>query len=321
MTKPRSFLLLALSMLAFATACAEGDASLQPDAGGGGPPPVTVQGTYAVHSRLTLAAPPAEIGDVVAALRAATDGPEDPSRYLVDLVIARLPDGDTKRLAQFLAPSIATYVQAKIDEIAPALAPGLRALAAGLARLSTELGFRETLVIDAHGGVRRTLTMLEVDGRVVDIAPVSGDAQAVLEEPSTGRRIVVSAHALEVDYGQLLRRGFDRAVIPAVVPDAIDLGGALATLVDCARLGALLADHVGLGSPSLYAHACTFGLAAAAAEIDAWMPRDVPLTLALRGAARAVDTDRDGQIDTLQAGVWEGDGVRGSFGGNLRAAP
>jgi len=321
MTNRLAFTFLVLSTLVSSAACSDGDPVTTPDAGGVAPA-VVLRGRFDVQSRYTLAAPPTEASDMLSALGAATDGSDDPSRYLVDLVIARLPEGDAKSLAQFLAPSIATYVQTKLDEIAPRFAPGVRALAAGLVRLTTELGFREELAIDEQGGARRTLTALDVDGRLVDITRVTGTAHATLGETITGasteHRVAVSEHALHLDYSQLLRLGFDRAVIPSVVPDAIDLGGALAALVDCVRLGALLEERLVIGSPSLYAHACTLGLAAAAAELDARMPRGIALTLSLRGAARGVDTDRDGQLDTLQSGAWEGKDARGTFVGSLR---
>jgi len=322
MSHHRSLTFLFLSALVSTAACGDGDPASTPDAGIVAPTPVELRGQFDVQSRYTLAAPPAEVGGMLSALGDATDGSDDPSRYLVDLVISRLPEGEVKSLAQFLAPSIAAYVQAKLDMIAPRFAPGVRALAAGLAHLTTEFGTREELEIDAQGGVRRTLTALDVEGRVVDIARVTGTAHATLEDTTAGaspeHRVVVSEHALRLDYSQLLRLGFDRAVIPSVVPDAIDLGGALATLVDCEQLGAVLEAHLGLGSSALFAHACTLGLSVAAAEVDARMPRGITLTLSLHGAARGVDTDRDGQLDTLQTGAWDGAGARGTFVGSLR---
>jgi hypothetical protein len=78
------------------------------------------------------------VTDVLAALAEATAGPDAPSRYLVDLVVSRLPDGDVRWVAQFLAPSIAAYLQTHVDDIAPRLAPGVRALAAGLPALTSE---------------------------------------------------------------------------------------------------------------------------------------------------------------------------------------
>ena len=312
---------LALSALLALAACGD-EPVAGPDAGPPLAPVTDLHGRFALQSTYTLAEAPPEVAGVLAALAEATAGPDDPSRYLVDLVVSRLPDGDVRWVAQFLAPSIAAFLQAHVDDIAPRLAPGVRALAAGLTTIATQFGTREELDIDAQGVARRTLTALEFAGRVVDMPRVSVTAQATLETrttpASTELRAVVSEHALRLDYSQLLRLGFDRAVIPAVVPDAIDLGGALAALVDCERLGALLAEHLAIGSTGMYARACTLGLAAAAAEIDGRMPREVTLMLSAHGSARAVDADRDGQIDTLQTGAWEGAGVRGTFGGGLR---
>ena len=313
---------LVLALVTSAAACGSDEVDLGPDSS---PPPVlVVDGIFDAHSRFTLTAPPVEAGAMLTALASATDGGDDPSRYLVDLVVAQLPEGTARDVAEFLAPSIAAYVQLKVDAVAPRFVPGVRALAAGLSRLSTDLAFHEMLEVTEGGAtVRRTLTALDVGGQIVDLAPVTARARATLTPAGTGapndHRLVVDAHAIRLEYGELLRRGFDEAIVPSVVPDALHLGQALAALVDCPRLGGLVAEHIGLGSPSLYSHACVLGLAAAAAELDAHMPRDLAVTLTVEGAARAVDSDRDGDVDTLHGGSWVGEDVRGSFAATRRA--
>jgi len=75
-----------------ATLAGCGPQQVAPDA----PPPSTVPaspaGAFAIASWFDVRVPPAA-GPVLATLTAATDGPDDPSRYLVDRMIATLPDG------------------------------------------------------------------------------------------------------------------------------------------------------------------------------------------------------------------------------------
>ena len=95
---------------------------------------------------------------------------------------------------------------------------------------------------------------------------------------------------------------------------------ACARLADCSKLGALVSDGVGLGSPTFYERACTTALTAAAAEIyerlDALDAQ--PFVLELSGTARAVDRDADGSLDAIVDGRWTGAFGSGTFEGGER---
>ena len=288
---------LLLSLVLTATvACAAGSSGDPPELPAGPdarPLPLDPSGAYAVRSTFTLVATPVAVADVLAELRRATDGPDDPSRYLVELAIARLPEGQPRALAQVLAPYVAAYVNERLATVAPRLIEGLRALVAGLDRIALRFGTLEQLQIEADGGVRRTLHGLHLDG--VDLpfaahglADSTGVTRAVFDEPWLG----LHTHVTRLGHGALLRLGLDRVVIPGVVPAARDLAGALHALVDCARLGALIADRIGLGTPALYGQACTLGLTVAAAELYDRLPAvgAPPVVLEVAGSVRAVDS-------------------------------
>ncbi|HSN28480.1 MAG TPA: hypothetical protein VLT45_19475, partial [Kofleriaceae bacterium] len=72
-------------------------------------------------------------------MRAATDDPDDPSRFLVDKLISELPDGRTKTIAAELAPFLAAYLDARLAETSPRLLPGMHAVSDALASFSQEL--------------------------------------------------------------------------------------------------------------------------------------------------------------------------------------
>jgi hypothetical protein len=124
---------------------------------------------------------------------------------------------------------------------------------------------------------------------------------------STGH-VKLSQHAHRLPYGALLQLGLDRAVVVGVEPTARDLASALGALVDCERLGGLVADRVGLGSATLYSAACRAGMTAIASEIEAQIAAidDTELGLDVSGAATGFDVDGDGTMDELRAGSWSG---------------
>ncbi|MEO7733575.1 MAG: hypothetical protein ABIY55_21610, partial [Kofleriaceae bacterium] len=150
-------------MLTFAAACGP-DAATTPDAAPLPPPPPppsmipsSAAGSFALTSELALAIPD-EAEPMIATLTAATDGPDDPTRYLVDRMIATLPDGTLKTIALSAAPYVAAYLSARLDDVAPRFAPGIALLAGGLSRIATHFGTTETLRIDKAGTAVRTIT-------------------------------------------------------------------------------------------------------------------------------------------------------------------
>lgn len=281
------------------------------------PPPSTIPtspaGVFEIVSRFDVRVPPAA-APVIAALAEASDGPDDPTRYLVDHMIATLPDGPVKALAIQVAPYLAGYLQQRLVEIAPRLAPGLGAISNGLSRIAGQLGMIETLRIDAGGAAIRTITGARFE--LGSTATTVGLAEAGLADIATTTRVLLDAtghltiarHAHRLPYGALLRLGLDRAVAASVEPSAHDLASALGALVDCDRLSALLASYIGLGSPVLYRTACLAAMTAIASELDDCIAAidDAALGLEVAGAATGVDLDGDGTMDELRAGTWAG---------------
>ncbi|HEX2691210.1 MAG TPA: hypothetical protein VHN14_31575, partial [Kofleriaceae bacterium] len=307
------FLSLALA-LAMPAGCGSPSSALAaPDA----PPPSTIPtspaGVFAITSSLDLPVPDVAM-PVITTLRAATDGPDDPSRYLVDRMIATLPDGTVKTIAAQAAPYVAAYLNQRLNEIAPRFVPGIQAIADGLARIAGHLGTAEILQIDGSGAAIRTITGVRFE---LGAAPITVQfAEAGLADIAAGTHIVLDAtghvtiddHAHGLPYGALLRLGLTRAVVPSVFATARDLAGALDALVDCDRLGALVAGWIGLGSPELYNAACRASMTVIASELDAHLAAidDIALSLELGGTASGVDLDGDGTMDELRAGIWSG---------------
>jgi hypothetical protein len=319
-------------VVASMTACSPDSADPigAPDAA---PPPTALDpaGRYAISSTHALAAPPPDIAPLLAELAAATDGSDDPTAYLVDLVVNELPEGSARSVAIVLAPYVATELHGRIAAYAPNLAPALRAMAMGAQRISTRFSTIEDMVITAdppvgyiaRGRVRRTIRGIRIDNTeipfsAIGLADASAEAEITVElvgmatraeDPRVlSNRVAIARHALPLSVGAWFRPAFDRAVIPSVVPGATDLAAAFRTLVDCPRLGALIAEAVGIGPASLYAQACTIGVGVGARTIYERFPgTDArPLALDVMGVARAIDRDGDGVMDAVDGGVWSG---------------
>lgn len=295
-------MLKALILACFISACATAE-SHPPDAG---PPPIQPAGSYAVRSSLHLATPlPGPAMALADDLRVA----DDPSRYLVDSMIAALPDGSTKSIAQGLAPFVAAYLDTRIDVIAPRYRSGMRAVTDQLQALTQQLDTIETVSIDDRYSAVRTIVGLHV-GKTDVMLALGGIA-----EPSVATKIAwnrdelaFDEHRLALPYGRLVRLALDRGIIPGVDPGAYDLTTLLRDLVDCPHLGQTFADAIGIGPAALYEQACVVGMTAAASELyDRLAMLDgAPLELVAKGTAHGIDLDRDGHMDGITSGIWTG---------------
>lgn len=304
-------------VLVFASACASGAVAPLPDAS---TVPRTATGSYALTSQLDLATIPPQAAAMLSSMSEMIDGPDDPSRYLLDRLIDALPAGEVQTIARDLAPAAAAYLQTHLEEAAPRLVPGLRAISDGLTRSARRFGTIETLRISPDNAAQRVITAVTFAPDGVTVPIVLSDRG--LADVQAGLQIGLDAagglslghHAVALPYGPLLRLALDRAVIPGVVPGIADLAAALRDLVDCTRIGTLLADDL-IGPASLYEAACATGLSTIASDLYAQLAAaDAPLSLELTGVARALDRDGDQTMDAFDDGAWTGAASGGALG-------
>jgi hypothetical protein len=296
-----------LSVLSFN--CSSDDPAPLPDA----PPLTTVPsspaGAFSVVTTLDLTPPPAADVVIDALDRAASD----PSRFILDRMIATLPDGATKTVAKVAAPFVAAYLDTKLVTIAPRFVPGVRALATGFSRIASHLELLESWRIEPAGYAVRTIGGVRFDvgpPSIMEFAThglgdVSAQPRVALDE--TGQ-LSVPHHSVALHYGAIVRAGLDLAVVPTAEPSAHDVAGALTALVDCTGLAKLVSDKVGIGSPLLYRGACITAMVAVADELDEHVVAidAVPLVIDVAGSATGVDQDHDGSMDVIKAGRWTG---------------
>ena len=331
--------LICLACLSAAGACASAES---PRADAQPPPPIDPTGTFILRSSVHLANPlPGPTTQILSDLRAATDDPDDPSRFLVDRMIASLPEGRAKTIASELAPFLAAYLDARLADVSPRLLPGMHAVSDALASFSQDLQPIEQLRIapdafaaspadppnppnasppsagspqPATSAPRDHAASLAITGLHVGKLDVSL-ATGGIPEPAVAARVTytmgtltIGDHRLALPYSRIVRLVLDRGIIPAIDPQASDLPTLLVDLVDCDHVGATIAEGVGLGPSTVYADACVVALRAVAAEwyehLDAL--DGMTIDLAVHGDARALDLDRDGRLDAIANGIWTG---------------
>lgn len=289
--------------------------------------PLDATGTYALHSTFDLATNmPGTAGTVVNTIIAATDDSDDPTRWIVDQLIAQLPDGTIKTVLDTGELFVVGYLNERLLDLAPDFVSTMLQVGHDFGSIAKNFGLDETLAVTRAGdgtgyvavhtvtGVHFKLDNQDAAFALANyhVANIVVDHVAVTMD-ATGQ-LAIAAHDVPLAYGQVLRMGLDAAIIPLIDPSAQNLGQLLTHVIDCDQVGAAIADAIQslagfpLGSPSTFAGACTNGLAAGAGYVYAKID-DIDgtvLQFGLTGTARATDRTQDRTIDAIQSGTWSG---------------
>ena len=303
-------------LLALLSACGS-DAMAPPDGTDPGPDPavLTPRGSFTLHSDYDLAANlPGEAGKVLTVFIDATDGADDPTRYLVDRVVDALPAGHLKNLARSSAPILASLLNERILTIAPTFVSTVRDAGNKLGQIAHHFGLREQLDATADGHAVHTVTGLHLtlDRAPFDL-PFAEVGQPTITTPTTVSlddtgTLAIADHTIALSYGQLVTLALDKAIIPMLDASAVDLADLFAHLVDCHAVGDAVYEALELGSAQTFESACADGLVAGAdliyASIDA--VDTAALELTITDAAKGIDVDDDGDLDRIVTGSWTG---------------
>jgi hypothetical protein len=304
---------LAVALAVALTGCSDSAALVPPPAVVDAPPPPAAT-LFALNSELDLGDQlPGAVGSAVGELIDATDDPDDPTKYIVDRIIAQMADGTAKDIAEAAEPFVTAYVNQRLLADSPQLLAKLVALGRGFGDAARQLGTMDTLAIAPDGSAVHAIigVRVQLDSEVVELgfddhglAPVS----AGVTLHATVGQLALARHTLALPLGQTLRLVIDGAVVPHVDPGAVDLIGLLQNAVDCTGFGSAMAEALGFGSADGYTAACHDALTDVAttfyselAATDADM-----LELDVSGTADAIDRDGDGRVDELDEGRWLG---------------
>ena len=287
------------------------------------PTPTTdATGIYAMRSTFDIAANmPGPVGVAVNTIIAATDGGDDPSAWLLEQAIAKLPSGGLKNLLTAAKPLVASYLNQRLAQLAPDLLATLTLIGHDTADIAHNVGLNETLNITKTGtdytavktvlGAHFKIGPNELDLKFSDYSMenVVVPTLAITFDASTSA-FGLGQHTIPLSYGKILRVGLDGAIIPQIDPTMHNLADLLQSKVDCTAVGAAISNALGLGGGggSTFTTACRAGVVAGASAIYAKLDaiNGSALEFALTGTAQATDTNGDKKIDKISTGVYTG---------------
>ena len=282
-------------------------------------PQMDAQGTYRVNSTFDIATNmPGTAGTVLNSIIAATDDPDDPMSWVLDQMLAQMDDGTLKDILVAGKPFVAGYLNDRLHDLAPDLMDKLNEVGDRLQEMTKHFGLSEKLYVTSvdqtyiarvtADGVRFTIhgTTTDLDFLSHNIDDVVAN-DVFIQYDKAGSRLGIGDHTLPLPYGKIVRVGLDFAIIPAIDPNAHNLGEMLGHLVNCQNVGQSISDALGFGSASFWGAACTSGLTSAGNMLyDQLADQNSKLSLHLVGSSRAADTNNDYKLDKLVFGTWQG---------------
>ncbi len=323
---------LTLALGAVATGCAadspgDSDDPTNPDNPNNPDNPakqLDASGKFQMRSTFDLATnAPGKVGEVTNMIIAATDEPNDPSKWVLEQIINQMPSGTFKTVLNSSKDFIAGFVNAKVLDLAPDFVDTMVLVGHDFGLIAKNFGLNETLEISKAGGsymathtalgAHFKLDTVELDENFADFGVANIVTQNVGVTMDTTGTLGIADHKMNVTLGAVLRVGLDGAIIPMIDPTAKNLGQLLQHKVDCNKVGQAVYDAIASiigygGSVSTYANACNAGLVAGAgviyskiADIDTSV-----LEFSLTGSAKAVDKTGDKLVDSIQTGAWTG---------------
>ncbi len=329
MTKNLS-LSLALALAAVATGCAADSPDQDDDGGGGGgggddaPQPLDASGRFQLRSNFDLATnAPGKAGEVTRAIIDATDSPDDPTGWIRDQIIAKLPSGTYKNVLTSSKPFIAGYLNDRLLDLAPDFVSTMVQVGNDFGQISKNFGLNETLEITKAGadytsmhtvlGAHFKIDNIESDHMFADFNTENVVAPNVGVTLDQAGKLGIADHKVAVSYGKILRIGLDGAIIPMIDPTAANLGQLLQHKVDCVKVGLAVRDAIASvigygGSASTYQTACNQGLLLGASVIYAKITAidSTALEFGITGTAKGIDKNNDRQVDSILTGAWSG---------------
>ena len=278
----------------------------------------SVTSTYDISTNM-----PGTVGTVVNDFIDATNGPNQPTQWILDQIIGQMSSGTLKTLLTDAEPFVAGYLNDQLLSIAPNFVTTIIQVGNDFGDMAKHFGINETLdvsgaagsymAVDTATGVHFKVEGTDLDFAFADYQLANVVANGVGVTVDQTGKLTIADHKLPLSYGKVLRIGLDNAIIPLVDPNATDLASLLADNVDCAAVGQAIDDAlynqfgIDTGAGTWQA-ACSAGLSFGAQAIYGQIDKIDASALEFdeNGTAKAVDKNGDSKVDTIMTGKWAG---------------
>jgi len=292
--------------------------------GGSTSPSLDLTGTYNMTSQFNVAANiPGTVGTIINDFIAATDDPNDPTQWVLQLLINQLPSGTVQSIANDALPFVSGYLNQQLLNWAPSFLGDIKTVGQDFGDMATKFGINESFVVtkasgaytavDTATGLHFTIGTVQEDFNFTDYGASNIVVKNIGMTMDSTAKISIADNQLPLAYGKVLEIGLNAAILPLVDANATDLASFFADEIDCNAVGQYVEeainDDVGIDLGSgVFVTACQDGLKAGANLINTQIANisATALNFDRTGTAKGVDSNNDGMIDQINTGKWTG---------------
>lgn len=261
------------------------------------------------------------LGSIVTLLEDVSDDPQDPGKFVVDLIVNELRGDVSNSLLNTVIDIFAqaAYTEANSYLSGSTMVRDLTAIARDLSDLARRFSLTSSLAITqtVESGLVAEHTLRSINWQINGQTVSQTYAQLGLQPPTApsiaisieNGRLVVDKHAFDLGFGSFLLAGLNTIVIPKYDPTARSLKDLMGRWIDCNTLGRDLNTATGdlLGN-SMWTSACNSALLAGgnAIEKEILELANDTSTLEIQGEATITDANHDNVYDRVRNGTWSG---------------
>ena len=278
--------------------------------------PLRLDGSYAVENTFDVLKGLTAVQDLVADLEDMGDGEHDPATWLIDKAMEDLDLPGMTLLLALLRPTLDDALNEVILALTPDILERLGSLTVDVSQTVKSFSMQSSLYISetddtlsAYHSVQSIRARVEGQDTTLTLADLGFDeiqAGSIAVTLGEGNAIALAEHQLSVPLGAMLKALLERALIPALDPQAHDLKALLEKLLPCQDLAAGIEQIFPELTADQFVQICRIGIVVASKYLESTLTSiDEPgPTLRLQGAAQAIDADGDAQADRLTEGRW-----------------
>ncbi len=286
-----------------------------------------INGTFALRNKFDVQTDfhGTNISEVLNILNDISDDPQDPGKFIVDLIIDASEDelGPLYPVANLARYILYTPVNDLLISIAPDLINGIKDIMADLSGLTRKFDISSSIISSKPQSTKEDMVVTHrlhsiiwnVNGQVnefqFDNYGMNDPETQVHLAMTNNSQLTLGEHSFEMKFGAFLLAGLNTMIIPAVDPNAHNFAELVEGWVDCTQVAQTMANNIniiGLNQPSIWEPICELSINVLGQYLEGELVKmgDDTSSLMLNGKCTFTDNNGDMYYDSMNNGIWNG---------------
>jgi hypothetical protein len=289
-----------------------------------------MMGTYELTSEFNLdgSFDGSTVAKVLNILDDLSDDPEDPGKFLVELIFDELAGDSSNSAVMIIGALFKPVLYQELNKLlgseAGKLTAQVKDVAAKLSTIMRRFTITSRMSVATpqkiNSAIKLDHTLTKISWTLNNVRADYSFIQLGMAEPVVKDLVLtpgaaadgwmtVSKHSFKLKFGSFLVAALNNLVIPQVNKNANSIGSLVGTFINCKDVGSTINETVGVGGSGLWGGICTIALTTLSAYLENELvniDEDDESYLEITGPTKVVDKTNDGNVDELQSGQWTG---------------